>query len=162
QVCSIGEQTASALQAAHEVGIVHRDIKPANLILTTAGRLKVTDFGIAKTANSEMTQDGSLLGSPSYMSPEQVRAMSVDARSDIFSLGAVLYELSTRRGAFRGKNLYEVIQKVAAGEIAPPRSVRPDIPEALERVILRALARDRDARFQSAAEMAAALRGTTD
>src|SRR5204862_8215296 len=110
---------ASALEAAHAAGVVHRDIKPANLLLTEAGVLKVTDFGIAKMADGSVTHDGALLGSPSYMSPEQVRSTTVDPRSDFFSLGTVLYELSTLRPAFPGKNLFEVITKISKGELTP-------------------------------------------
>ena len=154
---AIGAQVGMALDAAHHDGVVHRDIKPANLILNHVGQVKVTDFGIAKIGNTSMTLDGSVLGSPSYMSPEQARSIEVDARSDIFSLGAVLYELCTLRPAFPGKTIIEVITRVATCEVVPPRQIRSDIPEDLENVILKALAKNKDERFQTALELAEAL-----
>lgn len=157
QIRSIGEQVASALDAAHQAGVIHRDIKPANLILTAAGTIKVADFGIAKITSQSMTQDGSFLGSPSYMSPEQVRSESLDHRTDVFSLGTVLYELVTLTPAFGGSNVFDVIQRVASAKPRPPRELRPDVPEELEAVVLRAMSREREQRFASAAEMRDAL-----
>ena len=157
QVRAIGAQVAAALQTAHDAGVVHRDIKPANLLLTGDGTIKVADFGVAKLVSADMTHDGALLGSPSYMSPEQVQSASIDHRSDLFSLGTVLYELATLKPAFHSANLFDTIRRVASETLPAPRSVNPDIPEELERVIVQALQKDRDARFQTAAEMRAAL-----
>jgi hypothetical protein len=154
---SIGREVASVLQAAHDAGIVHRDIKPANLILTPGGSIKVTDFGVAKVAGAAMTSDGTLLGSPGYMSPEQVQSAEVDGRSDIFSLGTVLYELSTLKRAFPGKNLLEVMNRVAKGDVRDPREHRLDIPADLVAVIRKAMARRREDRFATAREMMEAL-----
>ncbi len=158
-------QVCEALAEAHSFGIVHRDLKPANLFLARRrdGRsiVKVLDFGVAKThapLQPAMTVTSSILGSPVYMAPEQLRsAKSVDARADIWALGVVLYELLTGRLPFRGD--YVAVVFVAGLEHTPPapRTLRADVPEALERVVLRCLAREVDHRFQSVAELAEAL-----
>ncbi len=157
QVRDIGVQVAEALEAAHAAGVIHRDVKPANLILRRDGLVKVADFGIAKLANAEMTQDGSLVGSPAYMSPEQVRSVALDHRTDLFSLGVVLWELCTLKRAFAGGNLFQVMAAVARAELPPPSSNRQGIPADLEAVIVRATAAEREVRFASAGEMADAL-----
>jgi serine/threonine-protein kinase len=157
RVRAIGVQVASALEAAHAAGVVHRDIKPGNLILTPSGVIKVTDFGIAKNLDARVTQDGSLLGSPQYMSPEQVRSAHVDHRTDLFSLGVVLYELTTLTAAFHGDGVLEMIRAVAEQQPVPPRQRRPTLPADLEQTILKALSKNKDDRFQTAGEMRAAL-----
>ncbi len=153
----IGGQVAAALGAAHERKVVHRDIKPANLMLTAAGTVKVVDFGIARLDDSRLTRAGSILGSPGYMSPEQIRGLPVDFRSDLFSLGAVLYEMCTLRRAFPATDLGQLFKALMTCQPVPVKTLRPDIPEDLERVITRALSRDPVERFASAGEMAEAL-----
>jgi len=158
-ILHVARQVADALGYAHEHGIVHRDIKPANIMLTKDGRVKVADFGIAKVASSKMTQTGTLLGSPSYMAPEHFLGQPLDGRSDIFALGIVLYELTTGQLPFAGENLGVLSYKVVHEDVLPPRRLKPNISEALEGVVLRALARDPTRRFQSAAELCSALDG---
>jgi len=159
-------QVCKALAEAHALGIVHRDIKPSNLFLTRrpdgTDCVKVLDFGISKMVGVgpefEMTKTSAVMGSPYYMAPEQMRsARTVDARADIWSLGVILYRLITGRLPFVGQNATELIAKVLETEAPPPSSVRPDLPPALEAVILRCLRRSRDERFANVAELAAAL-----
>ena len=151
-------QVLDALAAAHALGIVHRDIKPANILLVAGTRVKVTDFGIARLDSAELTQDGSVVGTPSYMSPEQCRGLAVDARSDLFSTGAVLYELLCGERPFAGRTFAEVAQRLLHED--PPdiseRSVA--VGPALKSVIDRALAKAPAARYASASDMAAGLR----
>jgi len=150
-------QLLDALAGAHALGVVHRDIKPANLLLCADGRIKVMDFGISRISTSHLTQVGAVMGTPHYMSPEQVRGEGVDARSDIFSSGAVLHELLIGRTPFVGRSHEEVMFKLVYEEpdVAP---VGPDMPEPLRAVILRAIAKPPEARFESAGAMAAAIR----
>src|SRR5215831_4796323 len=158
-ILHVARQVADALGYANEHGIVHRDIKPANIMLTKDGRVKVADFGIAKVASSKITQTGMLLGSPSYMAPEHFLGQLLDGRSDIFALGIVLYELITGQLPFPGENLGTLSYKVVHEDVLPPRRLKPTLSEALEGVVLRALARDPARRFQSAAELRTALDG---
>ncbi len=159
---TIAADVALALDHAHERGIVHRDVKPANILLADDGRVKVSDFGIAKFASESLTQSGEVLGTPKYMSPEQVRAEPIDGRSDLFSLGAVLYEMLTGTTPFPGQTIASVAYRVAAGKFEPPSTHVADLPAPLERLVTRALARDADERFQSGQEMARALRELVD
>jgi len=150
---------ADALDYAHRHGLVHRDVKPSNIILTNAGRTVLTDFGIARMVDATtITSSGGTLGTPAYMSPEQGRGEPGDARSDIYALGVVLYQLCTGRLPFDADTPYVVILKHMTAPLPPPRSVQPDLPRAVERVILKALAKDPNDRFQTAGEMAHALR----
>ncbi|WP_434041553.1 MULTISPECIES: serine/threonine-protein kinase [Sorangium] len=158
-------QVCEALAEAHAQGIVHRDVKPSNLFLTRNADgspcVKVLDFGISKMTHAEdhaLTRAGGVLGSPLYMSPEQLRSASdVDGRADIYSLGVVLFQLLTGRTPFVAQELAQLVYLVTQGEPQRPRALRPDIPEPLEQVILAALARDRDRRFPTVADLALAL-----
>ncbi|MBX3223562.1 MAG: serine/threonine protein kinase, partial [Labilithrix sp.] len=160
-------QACDAIAEAHAVGIVHRDLKPANLFLARGhdGRslVKVLDFGISKLtttgdATAALTSTETVFGSPSYMSPEQMRSSKeVDGRADIWSVGVVLYELLTRRLPFEAASALEIGLKASQDPTPPPRSHRPDLPEALERLILRCLAKEPKDRFASVGELATAL-----
>lgn len=155
-------ETLSALDAAHSHGITHRDLKPDNLFVTTLGRVKVLDFGIAKLrpelgGQSDATRTGALLGTPQYMSPEQALGQTADPRADLYSLGVVLYEGAAGQRPFQAESLFELLRQHIESTPPPPSTLRPDLPPALERVILRAMAKDRNNRFQTATEMAEAL-----
>jgi serine/threonine protein kinase len=157
----VGRQAAEALEHAHQMGIVHRDIKPANLLLDPRGQLWVTDFGLAQVSGDVgLTFTGELLGTLRYASPEQTRARSglVDHRTDIYSLGATLYELLTLRPLFEGRDRNELLRQIADTEPRSPRSIRPSVPEELETVVLKALAKDPSERYATAQEMAADLK----
>ncbi|MDP2878509.1 MAG: serine/threonine-protein kinase, partial [Sulfuricella sp.] len=160
RVAEIIAQIADALAFAHDHGVVHRDIKPANIMVLRNGSVKITDFGIAKMSSGSRTQIGIILGSPKYMSPEQVAGKPVDGRSDIFSLGAVLYELLTGKPAFGGENstltsiMYQVLNEMPAS----PTGINPSIPVAFDYIVARALAKAPENRYQSAREMANDLR----
>jgi serine/threonine-protein kinase len=148
----------SALRFAHKRGIVHRDIKPHNILDDGDGRVKVTDFGIARAGASQMTEAGSIVGTAQYLSPEQARGAPVDARSDLYSLGVVLYELLTGKVPFTGESPVEIAMKHLSGRPEPPSAHRPEIPRDLDLVVLRALAKDPAERYQSAEEMDADLK----
>lgn len=153
----IARQMLEALASAHGQGVVHRDIKPANVLLTAQGRVKVTDFGISRVGGSSLTQTGALIGTPNYMSPEQARGEDVDARSDLFSTAAVLFELLTGERAFGGRNFHEVTYQLLYGEPALLSKHLPTAPASLTAFMTRALARDPAQRFASAEAMSAAL-----
>jgi tetratricopeptide (TPR) repeat protein/predicted Ser/Thr protein kinase len=163
---------AEALEEAHHQGIVHRDIKPSNVIISERQQVKVLDFGLVKHLTEEHsesvdkdartlltahTQSGMVIGTPLYLSPEQARGLPVDARSDLFALGAVLYECITGQPAFSGANVVEIAAHVILGNPKPPSELNPDIPPELERITLKALAKKPEARYQSAAELIADL-----
>ena len=150
----IMEQTCNALQFAHERNVVHRDIKPANLMLTADDTVKITDFGTAKILQfGTMQQTSHVMGTPSYMSPEQVKGRAVDGRSDIFSLGVMLYEMVTGEKPYPGQNITTVIYKIVNEEPIPPRQVDPSIHAGLSAVVMKALAKEPDRRYQSCREM---------
>lgn len=151
------EQILRALAYAHRRGIVHRDIKPQNVILDPEGEAKVADFGIARAGNSEMTQTGAIVGTVQYLSPEQANGHPVDRRSDLYSAGIVLYELLTGHVPFDGEAPVSIALKHVNERPVPPGQLRPGIPPALEAVVLRALEKDPNLRFQSAEEFIAAL-----
>lgn len=154
RVLRIMEQTCNALQFAHERNIVHRDIKPANLMLTADDTVKVTDFGTAKILQfGTVQQTAHVMGTPSYMSPEQVKGRVVDGRSDIFSLGVMLYEMITAEKPFPGQNITTVIYKIVNEEPVPPRTIDPSIHAGLSAVVMKALAKDPAARYQTCKEM---------
>ncbi len=154
------DQVLAALSYAHARGIVHRDIKPANMMLTRNGIVKLMDFGIARAAGeNKLTQTGSTLGSIYYMSPEQVQGQSIDARSDLYSLGASLYEMTTAQHPFEGDTSFTVMKGHIEGQLVPPREVNPNISPALNEVIVRSMAKDPIERYQNADEFAGALQG---
>jgi len=155
----IMEQTCSALQFAHERNVIHRDIKPANLMLTADDTVKVTDFGTAKILQfGTVQQTAHVMGTPSYMSPEQVKGRAVDGRSDIFSLGVMLYEMVTGEKPFPGQNITTVIYKIVNEEPVPPRQINPSIHPGISAVVMKALEKDPDQRYQSCREMLEELR----
>ena len=150
-------QVLSALRFAHRKGVVHRDIKPHNVMADADGRLKVTDFGIARAGVSQMTEAGSIIGTAQYLSPEQARGAPVDQRSDLYSIGIVLYEMLTGQVPFTGESPVEIAMKHLSDPPRPPSLLRPDIPPDLDMVVLRALAKNPEDRFQTAEEMDAEL-----
>ena len=154
RVLRIMEQACGALQFAHERNIVHRDIKPANLMMTGDDTVKITDFGTAKILQfGTVQQTAHVMGTPSYMSPEQVKGKVVDGRSDIFSLGVMFYEMVTGEKPFPGQNITTVIYKIVNEDPVPPRQIDPSIHPGLSAVVMKALAKDPDARYQSCREM---------
>jgi serine/threonine-protein kinase len=159
QAIEVTRQVLRAVGFAHRRGIVHRDIKPHNVLLAHDGasdgepRFKVTDFGISRTAASQMTEAGSIVGTAQYLSPEQARGAPVDARSDIYSVGIVLYELLTAKLPFTGETPLEIAMKHLSEVPRAPSAVRPEVPADLDMIVLRALAKDPEDRFQSAEEM---------
>ena len=163
KICEIGQQIAEALGYAHANGVIHRDIKPANIQLTgSPERAKIMDFGVAKLTQAQVTSTGTLLGTPSYMAPEQFTGMSIDGRSDLFSLGVILYWMATGDKPFGGDTITAVSYKIVHTEPISPRQLNPGVPAALEAIILKCLAKDPAARHQSGDELAtelAALRG---
>ena len=159
----LGLQACAGLQHAHEAGLVHRDVKPGNLLLREDGVLKVADFGIARTADAtRLTKLGTVLGTAAYLAPEQAAGEEVTAAADIYSLGAVLYELLTGRPPYEFDSLAELASKQSDGVITPVRSLEPEVPEPLEAAVMHALARDARFRPASATALARELAGTGD
>ncbi|MDH3318891.1 MAG: serine/threonine protein kinase [Betaproteobacteria bacterium] len=159
EAVEIALQVADGLGFAHEFGVVHRDIKPGNIMLLERGAVKIMDFGIARMRFAEhKTSTGMVLGTPRYMSPEQIGGSPVDQRSDIFSLGTVLYEMLTQATLFAGQDVNQIAHSLANTEPAPPSRVHPELPQMLDFVLARALKKDPAVRYQDAYEMAADLR----
>ncbi|MEX2197345.1 MAG: serine/threonine-protein kinase [Burkholderiales bacterium] len=156
---SIAAQVAEGLAYAHERGVVHRDIKPANIMVPDSGAVKITDFGIARMRSSNVqTQTGMMMGSPKYMSPEQVIGKRADHRSDIFSLGVILYEMLTGAAPFIGESVNAVMYQIVNFAPPAPSAINPAAPAALDVIVARMLAKSIDDRYQSAAEVARGLR----
>ncbi len=153
----ISYTAAKALDFAHKQDVIHRDIKPSNIMVTKGGDLKITDFGIAHIKTQNRSSKG-IIGSPSYMSPEQVKEEPIDDKSDIFSLGCVLYELLTGEKAFFGDNYFSVLYKITNDEPVPVRSIRPELPEVLDKITKKALEKDPLLRYQSCMDFAYDLR----
>jgi eukaryotic-like serine/threonine-protein kinase len=150
-------QILNALRFAHRKGVVHRDIKPHNVMVDSDARLKVTDFGIARAGASQMTEAGAIVGTAQYLSPEQARGAAVDQRSDLYSIGVVLYEMLTGEVPFTGDTPVEIAMKHLSDTPRPPSTLRPEIPPDLDMIVLRALAKNPDDRFETAEEMDAEL-----
>ena len=154
ELARIVRDAARAAAFAHEQGIVHRDIKPENLMVTPKGHVFVMDFGLARVVEGERSVSGSVVGTPAYMPPEQARGEKVDARADVYSLGATLYELLTDRAPFRGANVYELLRHAQEDEPRPPRSIDPKISDDLETIVLKCLEKERGRRYAGAGDLA--------
>ena len=167
EILDLASQLADGLRAAHQRRIIHRDLKPANLIVDTDGRLRILDFGLAKAQPGsddswsgdvlDLTLRGTVLGTARYMSPEQLAGEELDGRSDIFSFGSILYEMATGKPAFPGETFADFVSEIARGEPTPLREVRDDLPEGLQPIVDRCLAKRLDERYRSAAELRDAL-----
>jgi serine/threonine-protein kinase len=159
RVLSIVERVADALSYAHTMGVVHRDIKPANIMYEPeSDTVKVTDFGIARITDSSKTKTGMVLGTPSYMSPEQLAGRKIDGRSDLFSLGVTLYQMLSGRLPFEGESMTQLMFAIANTPHPPIREFNPALPEWVDALIDRALTKDFESRFQTGAELAEAIR----
>ena len=157
-VVDYGVQICEALACAHAQGVFHRDVKPANIFVPDNGVLKVVDFGIARTHDSTLTQDGALIGTPTYMSPEQFMGQKVDARSDLFSAGIILYEMLTGEKPFTGEALTTIMHHILKSDPAPPHELNYMVPEHLSAVVMRALSKKAKDRYTNGHAMAQALR----
>jgi serine/threonine-protein kinase len=156
---SIVARAAEGLDFAHQQNVVHRDIKPANIMYEPeSDTVKITDFGIARITDSSKTKTGTVLGTPSYMSPEQLAGKKVDGRSDLFSLGVMLYQMLSGSLPFKGDSMASLMFKITNEEAADIRTIRVEIPEALAAVVNKALIKDPDQRFQTGIEFANALK----
>jgi eukaryotic-like serine/threonine-protein kinase len=158
RAAEIGEAVARALSTAHQAGLVHRDIKPGNIMLTRDGEVKVMDFGIARTSTGDtLTQTAAVLGTASYLSPEQAQGLTVDARSDLYSLGCVLYEMLTARAPFTGDSPVAIAYKHVKEDPVPPSHLNPDVPPTLDAVVLKCMAKNPANRYETAEELRADL-----
>jgi serine/threonine-protein kinase len=162
QLARILAETAAALDYAHSKGVVHRDVKPANIMITTDGAAKITDFGIAKFGSQQMTSTGTLLGTPSYMSPEQIDGRSIDGRADQFSLGVIAYELLTGEKPFQGETLPALLMKIVRQQPAAPHLLNPRLSERVTQTLERAMRKSPDIRFPTCSEFQQALKVALD
>ena len=163
QVLNIVAQVAQGLAYAHEHDIIHRDVKPSNIMVIRDGNVKITDFGIARMASSSVrTQTGMVLGSPKYMSPEQVMGKNIDQRSDIFSLGVMLYEMLTGQAPFDGENVNAIMYQTLNAITPPPSTLNPSVPEMVNFIVAKALAKGVEDRYQNAKDFAVDLRTCCD
>jgi serine/threonine protein kinase len=157
QLIDISAQVADALDYAHRRNVIHRDIKPANILVTSDIKAKIADFGIAKLAGTTMTQTGLLVGTPAFMSPEQITGRPIDSRSDIFSFGIVLYWMFTGKRPFPGDAITEVAYKVVHAAAQPLREVDSSLPPDLDDILVRCLAKKPEERYANAGEITAAF-----
>lgn len=158
RIAKIMRQLLKGLAYAHGMGLVHRDIKPANIMFNSNGVLKLTDFGIAHLIASDWTHTDALSGSPCYMSPEQVRAQALDGRSDLFSVGIVMYEMLTRRLPFAGDNMATIVYQILFETPPAPREINPLVPHWLSQIVMTCLQKDPSSRYQTADDLTAALK----
>ena len=157
EVARVGSALAQGLDYAHARGVIHRDIKPANILITNQGAIKITDFGVARLESSNLTAEGQFIGTPNYMSPEQVAGTPVDGRSDLFSLGVVVFELLTGARPFGGNSLTEVSYKIVHEAPPIPSHLRPALPPPVNPILLKLLEKDPSRRYQKGADVARAL-----
>jgi eukaryotic-like serine/threonine-protein kinase len=158
KVLYVVSEVALALDHAHRQGVIHRDVKPANIMVLKDGKVKVTDFGIAKAVSSSQTKSGIVLGTPNYMSPEQINGHEIDGRSDIFSLGVVFFELLTGVLPFHGKNLTNLFYQITQVKHPSPREINPKVPNPVEQIVDKALSKDPEQRFQTCSDFARYLK----
>jgi eukaryotic-like serine/threonine-protein kinase len=157
EAAAMMSQLLDALQCAHDAGVVHRDIKPSNVLVH--GRLKITDFGIARLESSKLTHQGTAIGTPHYMAPEQYAGVATDHRVDLFASGVLFYEMLTGALPFDGATIQEIAYKICHVEPAPPTTLRPALPRAVDVIVSKALAKAKEDRFGSARDLAAAIAG---
>jgi serine/threonine protein kinase len=160
-IVDLGTQVAEALDYAHQQGIIHRDIKPTNIIVTPSGQAKITDFGIARIEdplNQQQTKIGEVLGTPAYMSPEQIKGQPIDNRADLFSLGIILYELCTGSRPFSGDSIVYIFRAILEESPNEPKSVNSALPISLSDIIIKSLNKNPDQRFQTGKELADSLK----
>jgi serine/threonine-protein kinase len=158
KILYVVSEVALALDYAHRQGVIHRDVKPANVMILKDGKVKVTDFGIAKAVSSSQTKSGIVLGTPNYMSPEQINGHDLDGRSDIFSLGVVFFELLTGVHPFRGKNLTNLFYQITQVKHPSPREINPKVPNPVEQILDKALSKKPEQRFQTCSDFARYLK----
>ncbi|RMF79113.1 MAG: hypothetical protein D6739_11255 [Nitrospirae bacterium] len=158
ETLEILEQIAAGLDAAHAQGVVHRDVKPANILIRADGQVKITDFGIARFAATDLTQTGTALGTPSYMSPEQLAGEELDGRTDLYALGVIAFRMLTGEKPYQADEVATLIVKIMQGKPADPIHINPLLPQACRKVLTRAIHKEREKRYASGAELVAALR----